>query len=76
MTSTSTSMHTDEETTISLGMPSGTVKGGWISIEGDGDTVAVFGPQDSTQGVDFWRYLSRVAADMAAYCLTREKEGK
>lgn len=67
------SLHTDTDTEIKRGLPNDRVPGGWVTIGGD-TRVDIFGPHDTSQGVDFWTYLSNVASDMADYC--RAREGK
>jgi hypothetical protein len=75
---TQVNLHTNTQTTISRELPVGHAVGGWIDIKVDRSTTAtLYPPCDVTSAVDFWRYLSNVAHDMAAYCeAIEQKEGK
>jgi hypothetical protein len=75
---TQLNLHADTKTTISRELPTGSAVGGWIDIKVDrSNTATLFPPRDVTEAADFWRYLSNVASDMAAYCeAIEQKEGK
>lgn len=57
----SVSVHANDRTEIARNLPTEISPGGWVNI----GEVTVFAPHEDPAA--FWRYLSNVAADMAAY---------